>query len=167
MCLLRSVWDPSLGARPTHSLRFLLQAERRARAAAGRPEHYGPDDLYPDAGPCLAALKDMGLCMGLAGNQTHELGSALRSLGLPVEVIATSAGWGVEKPSPAFFAPLVRRQALLPHRASCPCPGPVLAAEEGEQVGVDFVLVRGGEAVREARVVDLLRAADQPGRLPR
>src|SRR5687768_13384220 len=34
--------------------------------------------------------------------------------------------------------------------------------EEGKQVGVDLVLMRGGDAVRRARIVDLLGTLDQP-----
>lgn len=52
--------------------RFDLRSERLARAAAGQPERYGAEDLYPDARPCLAALKGMGLRVGLAGNQTRS-----------------------------------------------------------------------------------------------
>src|SRR5262245_9733947 len=39
-----------------------------------------------------------------------------------------------------------------------------LTPEEGQQVGVDLVLVCRREAVRRARIVNLLRALDQPGR---
>jgi hypothetical protein len=39
-----------------------------------------------------------------------------------------------------------------------------LAPEEGQQVGVELILKRGREAVRCARIVDLLRALDEPGR---
>jgi FMN phosphatase YigB (HAD superfamily) len=49
----------------------------------------------------------MGLVVGLAGNQTKEAEAALLSLSLPVDVIGTSAGWGVEKPSPKFFSRVV------------------------------------------------------------
>ncbi len=37
--------------------------------------------------------------------------------------------------------------------------------EEGEQVGVDLVLMCGGDAVRRAGIVDVLGALDQPGGL--
>src|SRR5688500_13949850 len=38
--------------------------------------------------------------------------------------------------------------------------------DEGEQVRVHLILERRGKAVRRARVVDLLRAPDESGRLP-
>jgi HAD superfamily hydrolase (TIGR01549 family) len=82
---------------------FDLAKERERRTAAGQPEHFSEQDLYPDARPCLAALRDMGLRVGLAGNQTARAETILRALDLSVEVIGTSDGWGVEKPSVAFF----------------------------------------------------------------
>ncbi|GAA0806525.1 HAD family hydrolase [Spirilliplanes yamanashiensis] len=87
---------------------FDLAAERERRAAAGDPETFGERDLYPDARACLAALKGQGLLVGLAGNQPAHAEAALRALGLGVDVIGTSHGWGVEKPAPAFFDRVVR-----------------------------------------------------------
>ena len=87
---------------------FDLDAELELRAAAGKPESFGDEDLYPDARACLAALKEQGLLVGLAGNQPAHAESSLRALGLPVDVIGTSHGWGTQKPSPAFFERVVR-----------------------------------------------------------
>ncbi|MGY2063308.1 HAD family hydrolase, partial [Nocardia gipuzkoensis] len=44
---------------------------------------------------------------GIVGNQTVRSGQILRSLNLPTDFIATSDDWGVEKPSPEFFAKVV------------------------------------------------------------
>jgi len=52
---------------------FDLGVERDRRAAAGQPEFFGDENLYPDARPCLAALRVQGLLVGLAGNQTARL----------------------------------------------------------------------------------------------
>ncbi len=82
---------------------FDLAVEREARAAAGRPESFSEEDLYPDTRPCLSTLREQGLMVGLAGNQTARAETILRALDLPVDVIGTSDGWGVEKPSTAFF----------------------------------------------------------------
>ncbi len=89
--------------------RFDLVTERERRAAAGQPETFAEDNLYPDARPCLSVLQQMGLRVGLAGNQTARAERILKSLDLPVDVIGTSDGWGVEKPSPAFFARLIEQ----------------------------------------------------------
>jgi HAD superfamily hydrolase (TIGR01549 family) len=82
---------------------FDLAAERERRAVAGQPEGFGEENLYADARPCLSALHAQGLRVGLAGNQTARAESILRSLQLDVDVIGTSDGWGVEKPSIGFF----------------------------------------------------------------
>ncbi len=73
---------------------FDLDQERARRADAGRPEGFGADDLYPDARPSLAALRAMGIWVGVAGNQTSRAGALLRKLDLPVDLIATSDDWG-------------------------------------------------------------------------
>jgi HAD superfamily hydrolase (TIGR01549 family) len=86
---------------------FNLGDERRRRRDVGQPEGLSEENLYPDARPCLQALRSMGLVVGLAGNQTKEAEVALVSLSLPVDVVGTSDGWGVEKPSPEFFARVV------------------------------------------------------------
>lgn len=82
---------------------FDLTTEREKRAAAGQPEWFGEDDLYPDARPTLAKLRSDGLWVGIAGNQTVRAGGILRSLDLPADMIATSDDWGVSKPDPEFF----------------------------------------------------------------
>lgn len=49
---------------------FDLYEEREKRARAGKAEHFGESDLYDDVRPSLAALRDAGLWLGIAGNQT-------------------------------------------------------------------------------------------------
>ena len=80
-----------------------VAAERAAREAAGRGESIIDADLYLDARPALAALRDAGLWVGIAGNQTARAGQLLRGLGLPADAIATSGEWGAAKPDPRFF----------------------------------------------------------------
>ena len=63
--------------------------------------------LYPDALPCLERLREVGYFVGLAANQPDWAEGALREAGVDVDVVATSAGWGVQKPSPEFFARIV------------------------------------------------------------
>ena len=82
---------------------FDLTAERARRAEAGQPETFSEADLYPDARPAMAALREMGVWVGVAGNQPSRAGEILRSLDLPADLIATSDDWGVSKPDPAFF----------------------------------------------------------------
>jgi hypothetical protein len=48
---------------------FGLDAERARRTDAGKPEWFGEDDLYTDSRPCMAALRDMGVWVGVAGRR--------------------------------------------------------------------------------------------------
>lgn len=82
---------------------FNLAKERERREQAGMGEAYDDSDLYPDVRPALGRLQEMGLWVGIAGNQTAKAGRILRSMGLPADLIATSDDWGVAKPGQAFF----------------------------------------------------------------
>lgn len=86
---------------------FSLDVERIRRAEAGKPETFGEHDLYPDARPCLAALRESGIWVGVAGNQTSRAGEILRKLDLPADLIATSEDWGASKPDESFFRALL------------------------------------------------------------
>jgi FMN phosphatase YigB (HAD superfamily) len=94
---------------------FSLEAADDARARAGRTYHLSAADLYPDAVPCLAALKADGYVVGVSGNQPPEVSERLfDSLGLDLDVVASSAAWGVEKPDPAFFTRLAAEAGMAP-----------------------------------------------------
>jgi FMN phosphatase YigB (HAD superfamily) len=80
---------------------------RKLRAEAGWTYDFAAADLYPDVVPCLTALRELGYTVMIAGNQPVEAEAALRRLGLPADIIASSAGWGVSKPDPAFFAKVI------------------------------------------------------------
>ncbi|MEU2247865.1 HAD family hydrolase [Streptomyces sp. NPDC019224] len=81
-----------------------IAAEYAAREAAGRGEQLGEQDLYPDVRPALTALRERGVRVVVAGNQTGKIGELLRALDLPADLVVMSADWGVAKPAPAFFA---------------------------------------------------------------
>ncbi|RZU50820.1 HAD superfamily hydrolase (TIGR01549 family) [Krasilnikovia cinnamomea] len=93
---------------------FDLTQEREKRAAAGQPEWFGEDDLYPDVRPSLSKLRDSGLWVGIAGNQTVRAGGILRSLDLPTDMIATSDDWGVSKPELGFFEAVAKATPAAP-----------------------------------------------------
>jgi HAD superfamily hydrolase (TIGR01509 family) len=57
-------------------------------------------DFYPDALPALAALRARGLRVAAVGNTPQETEEQLRQ---HVEVLGSSARWGVAKPAPEFF----------------------------------------------------------------
>jgi FMN phosphatase YigB (HAD superfamily) len=84
-----------------------MEAEFAKRRAAGWRYQFLPGDFYPDALPCLRELKAAGYKVGLAGNQPEEAEGALAEARVPGDFIASSARWGVEKPSRAFFDKVV------------------------------------------------------------
>ncbi len=93
---------------------FDLAEERQRRVDAGLPESFSEQNLYPDARTCLASLQQLGLTVGVAGNQTARAETILRALKLPIDVLGTSDSWNAEKkPSIAFFERLVQE-------AGCP-----------------------------------------------
>jgi FMN phosphatase YigB (HAD superfamily) len=62
------------------------------------------DEFYPDAVDCLRRCRDAGLVVGAVGN----MGIAHEDLMRPhVDFVSSSERWGVEKPSPEFFARVV------------------------------------------------------------
>jgi len=76
--------------------------------------YYDHDDFYPDALPCLAELRRRGFFLGVAGNQSHELEEWILGQRLELDLVASSARWGVEKPSPAFFERISAESGLQP-----------------------------------------------------
>ena len=91
-----------------------LAREQAARAAAGMADLFDRSDFYPDAIGCLAELRCQGYRIGLAGNQPATAEAALHAMNLPVDYLASSAGWGVEKPAPEFFARVVALAGGVP-----------------------------------------------------
>ena len=77
-----------------------------------------PGDLYPDALPCLRAVHDLGLRVGIAGNQPLRTEAMLRSLDVPLDLVASSTRWGVEKPAPEFFARISAELAVPPDQVA-------------------------------------------------
>ncbi|NEC85138.1 HAD family hydrolase [Streptomyces sp. SID12501] len=80
-----------------------IDAEYRAREAAGRGEQLDESDLYGDVRSALSELRRLGVRVIIAGNQTARAGELLRGLDLPADLIVTSGEWGVAKPQSAFF----------------------------------------------------------------
>jgi FMN phosphatase YigB (HAD superfamily) len=68
---------------------------------------YSLEDLYPDALECLRRVRELGLRVGIVGNQSEALEGWARAADLPADVISSSASLGVRKPDPAFFTAIV------------------------------------------------------------
>jgi HAD superfamily hydrolase (TIGR01662 family) len=80
-----------------------LGEELRKREAAGVGDRITADDLYPDAVDCLRQVHAAGYRVGVVGNQPARAEAALSALGLPIDLVASSDSWGVQKPDPRFF----------------------------------------------------------------
>ncbi|MFE0673641.1 HAD family hydrolase [Streptomyces sp. NPDC058867] len=94
---------------------FDLYEEREKRVAAGQAETFDETDLYDDVRAALVQLRNDGLWLGIAGNQTVRAGRILRELfSDDVDLIGTSDDWGASKPSPDFFK---RVAAAVPFEA--------------------------------------------------
>lgn len=112
---------------------------RKLRAQNGWRYEFQPSDLYPDAIPCLTSLRERGYKVIVAGNQPVESEATLAALGLPADTIASSGGWGVSKPDPAFFAKVAE--------VACEPPGNI--AYVGDRLDNDVIpaLAAGMKAV--------------------
>jgi HAD superfamily hydrolase (TIGR01549 family) len=91
-----------------------LRAEVEARRAAARDWDVLQGDLYPDALPCLRAVRDAGYRVGIAGNQPSTTEAVLRELDVDLELVVSSATWRIEKPDPAFFERIAEAFGLPP-----------------------------------------------------
>lgn len=93
-----------------------LEQASMDREAAGVSYKIELQDLYPDALPCLTSFSKQGYMVGIAGNQPESAEAALRLCGVPVDFIASSARWGIEKPSLRFFEKIVEETGLEPNQ---------------------------------------------------
>jgi HAD superfamily hydrolase (TIGR01509 family) len=84
--------------RPNVELDDLFAAKR----ATGVEWTISDSDLYDDALPTLKELREQGFRLAVVANQPHSAEAFMATL--PVDVVATSAAWGVAKPDPRFFA---------------------------------------------------------------
>lgn len=102
--------------------RFLGPAAdpREVERRAARWWRYGPEELYPDARPAVAALRRAGYRLGLLANQPSEVREALTRDGLAdaFEVWVVSEDVGLEKPDPRVFARALELAGSPPGRTA-------------------------------------------------
>ncbi|MEV8636162.1 HAD family hydrolase [Streptosporangium sp. NPDC051023] len=121
-----------------------LAEERRAREEAGRGEYLDETDLYPDVRPGLQALRDMGVRVCVAGNQTAKAGNLVRGLSLPADEIATSEEWGVAKPDPAFFRRVAELGGAVPEETVYVGDHPANDVIPAKAAGLRTCMIRRG-----------------------
>ncbi len=152
---------------------FDFEAARRDRRRRGENYMFAAGDLYPDARACLQALRARGYRIGIAGNQPIEAEHAIAEMDLDADFIASSAGLGVEKPAPQFFARIAEFAAALPTEIAYVgdrLDNDVLPARNAEMIAV--FLERGPWGRVHAKQADIGLAdirikelADLPGAL--
>jgi HAD superfamily hydrolase (TIGR01549 family) len=91
---------------------------------------FQPQDLYPDALPAIAALRDAGHRLAIVANQPAARTAELRAIGIEAEVIAMSDELGVAKPDPRFFTRALELMGA---------PSPASAAYVGDRVDNDVI----------------------------
>ena len=117
------IWERAAAAARTPS--FTVMGILGGLAARG--EHHGkvwellgvarpisdfePSELYPDALPCIAALRSRDLRVGAVGNTPEAVEEFLQP---HVDFVGSSARWGVEKPDQAFFRRVVEEAGVDP-----------------------------------------------------
>jgi FMN phosphatase YigB (HAD superfamily) len=69
------------------------------------------DEFFPDALPCLARVRSQGLVAGAVGNTPAFVEDDLRA---HVDIVGSSARWGIAKPAAGFFDRIVRESGLEP-----------------------------------------------------
>ena len=91
-----------------------LATELARRDAAGLPDDISVDDFYPDALPALRSLIGAGYRVGVVGNQPSRSEAVFAALDVRLDLVASSATWGVQKPDPAFFRRIADELGLAP-----------------------------------------------------
>ncbi len=86
--------------------------ERRLPAVERAYGGFAADDLYPDALPAMAALRDGGYRLAIVANQPASRAGELRGIGVDAEVMAMSETMGVAKPAREFFARVLELMGL-------------------------------------------------------
>lgn len=79
---------------------------------------YEFDDLYPDAIDCLERVKDLGLRVGIVGNQTAAMERWAHDALVPADVISSSVSLGVRKPDRRFFGRVVELGGCRPEETA-------------------------------------------------
>lgn len=123
-------------------------------------------EIYPDVGPCLAALRARGCRTGIITNFDARIETLLPALGLAsgFDSLTRSGAVGAAKPDGAIFRAALARHAATPAEAVHVGDSPAEDVAGAEAAGLRGVLVdRGGRlpappaGVRIASLAELTR----------
>ena len=131
-----------------------------ARTRSGWSYEIRAEDFYPDAVPCLDALREGGHRIGIVGNQPRQCEASLQRLGLRCDLIGSSESWAVEKPSPQFFSRLIAECRLPPHEICYVGDHPEHDIGPAHRAGLRTVFVRRGPWALTLAQSDSARQAD-------
>lgn len=121
-----------------------IESERAAREASGAGEAIEESDVYGDVRPALAGLRQLGIRIVIAGNQTSRAAELLRALDLPADLIATSGEWGVAKPQREFFQRVVDAAQAAPHETVYVGDHPANDVFPAKEAGLRVAHIRRG-----------------------
>ena len=86
---------------------------RAASTVADRPA-FAPKISTRTLGRVWRSCAGSGSASGSPATSPDRAAEILATVGIELDLVATSAAWGVEKPSPAFFARIASELALPP-----------------------------------------------------
>jgi HAD superfamily hydrolase (TIGR01662 family) len=114
-------------------------------------------ELYEDALPVLARLREHGLKIGLVSNTSRDLDAFIRHHGLDVDAWVSSGVHGKVKPSPTIFKAVLELLAVDAEDAVMVGDSPDDDVAGAEAVGIRaFLLDREGKHGREDALPTLL-----------
>jgi len=113
-------------------------------------------ELYEDAPPTLAALRDRGVPIGLLSNSARDLDEFVAHHGLAVDAVLTSRAHGKTKPHRAIFARMLELLSVEPAEALMVGDTVEDDVEGALAVGMQAVLVdREGRYPERESIADL------------
>jgi putative hydrolase of the HAD superfamily len=121
-------------------------------------EHAHNFDLFDDALPVLAALKERGLKLGLVSNTGRDIDEFLAHHRLPIDAALSSKTHGKVKPHPTIFRAVLARLEVEPEEAAMVGDSPEDDLEGARALGMRAFLVDREDAFPDAedRIPDLL-----------
>lgn len=99
--------------------------------------------LYPEARPCLAALKARGYRLGVLSNCSHQAGHAIECAGLDdlLDILILSCREGLAKPQPEIYARACGALGAAYHETAFVADGSFGELDAAAALGITTVLI--------------------------